>query len=88
MKIKLDYKLNPDKEYTPKDIELYLYAYCEEKDPEVAQKLYEPLLTLVAHVMHLAMHYDINKILVELPEFGREGQELREKRQRRLSHVG
>tara|TARA_R100001086_G_scaffold60460_2_gene27935 strand:- start:13338 stop:13598 length:261 start_codon:yes stop_codon:yes gene_type:complete len=82
MKIKLDYKLDPDKEYTVKDINLYLYAYCEEKDPEVAQKLYEPLLTLVAHAMHLGMHCDISEVLVKLPEFGREVQELREKRQR------
>ena len=78
MKIKLDYKLDPDKEYTVKDIDLYLCAYCEVKDPEVAQKLYEPLLTLVAHAMHLG----ISEVLIKLPEFGREVQELREKRQR------
>jgi len=82
MKIKLDYKLDPDKEYTVKDIDLYLCAYCEVKDSEVAQKLYEPLLTLVAHAMHLGMHCDISEVLVKLPEFGREVQELREKRQR------
>ena len=75
MKIKLDYKLDPDKEYTVKDIDLYLCAYCEVKDPE-------PLLTLVAHAMHLGMHCDISEVLIKLPEFGREVQELREKRQR------
>ena len=86
MKITLDYKLNPDKDYTLKDINLYLYAYCEERNPEVARKLFDPLMTLVGYSMDLVMNYDVNKILVELPKFGREIQELREERQRRLSH--